>query len=81
MEEKENLTNPYLMIAEEELNKELVWFKENNKEIVEAIMDRRNEIVHLICDEIQANYRIQELIRDDVFEAIRECLGTSYEIY
>lgn len=78
---EENKTeNPYLVIAEAELNKELVWYKDDKK-IAEAIMDQRSEIVNSICDEIQTDLRIQELIREDVFEVIRDYLGIRYKLY
>lgn len=72
--------NPYLAIAEAELNKELVWYKDDEK-IAEAIMDQRSEIVNSVCDEIQTDLRIRELIREDVFEVIRDYLGTRYKLY
>ena len=72
--------NSYLAIAEAELNKELVWYKDDKK-IAEAIMDQRSEIVNSICDEIQADLRIQELIREDVFEVICDYLGNKYKLY
>ena len=73
--------NPYLAIAEAELNKELVWYKEEDEKIAEAIMDQRSEIVNSICDEFQTDLRIQELLREDVFEVIRDYLGNKYKLY
>lgn len=69
-------TNPYLAIAEAELN--LALTQEDNEKTVEIVKANKDEIVRLICDEIQANERIQELIREDVLEAIREYVETSY---
>lgn len=81
MKVKESAENLYLAIAEAELNRELVWYKENDKKIAEAIMDQRSEIVNSICDEIRTDLRIQELIREDVFEVIRDYLGNKYKLY
>ena len=81
MKVKENTENPYLAIAEAELNKEVVWYKGNDEKIAEAIMDQRSEIVNSICDEIQTDLRIQELIREDVFEVIHDYLGNRYKLY
>lgn len=68
--------NSYLAIAEVELN--LALAQEGNEKIVEIVKANKDEIVRLICDEIQANERIQELIHEDVWEAIREYVETSY---
>lgn len=80
MKVNESTENPYLAIAEAELNKELVWYKDDKK-IVEAIMNQRSEIVNSICDEIQTDLRIKELIREDVFEVICDYLGNRYKLY
>ena len=73
--------NPYLAIAETALENELIWLKENNEKIAETINANKDAIVRVICNEIQMNDRIEELIREDVLEAIREYWGTDYEIY
>ena len=52
-----------------------------DEKIAEAIMDQRSEIVNSICDEIQTDLRIQELIREDVFEVIHDYLGNRYKLY
>ena len=77
MDEKGYLMDPYLAIAERELEGQLDWMEddEDYEKIVETIRADKDEVVGLIYDEIQSDDYIWDNLLGDVRKVIDEYAG------